>query len=112
MKEKIEQILTEVKSFRAESKEALENFRIVYLSKKGIIAALFSDFKQVAPEMRKEVGMKLNELKNAVQEVLEEQQKQFETQSNTNNDIDLTLPVEMLNGSRHPLSIVRNEERT
>lgn len=109
MKEKIEQILTEVKSFRAESKEALENFRIAYLSKKGIITALFSDFKQVAPEMRKEVGMKLNELKNAVQEVLEEQQKQFETQSNTNNDIDLTLPVEMLNGSRHPLSIVRNE---
>ena len=60
MKEKVEQILNEVKSFQAESKEALENFRITYLSKKGIIPALFADFKTVAPELRKEMGMKLN----------------------------------------------------
>ncbi len=109
MKEKIEQILTEVKAFHADSKEALENFRIAYLSKKGTIAALFNDFKQVAPEMRKEMGMKLNELKNAVQEILEEQQKQFETKTDTKNDLDLSLPAGMMNGSRHPLSIVRNE---
>ena len=60
MKEKIDKILNDVKAFQAESKEALENFRIAYLSKKGVVTALFSDFKQVAPEMRKEIGMKLN----------------------------------------------------
>ena len=59
MKEKIEQILNEVKNFQADSKEALENFRITYLSKKGVIPALFADFKNVAPELRKEMGMML-----------------------------------------------------
>ena len=49
MKEKIEQILNEVKSFHADSKEALEQFRIQYLSKKGTITELFTEFKQVAP---------------------------------------------------------------
>ncbi len=53
MKEKIEEILSQVRDFQAESKEALENFRITYLSKKGVIPALFSDFKTVAPELRK-----------------------------------------------------------
>ena len=65
MKEKIEQILNEVKNFQAESKEALEEFRITYLSKKGVIPALFADFKTVAPELRKEMGMMLNELKSS-----------------------------------------------
>ena len=109
MKEKIEQILKEVKSFHAENKEALEQFRIQYLSKKGTIAELFTEFKQVAPEMRKEMGMRLNELKNTIQDIIDEQQKQFETTSETKTDLDLTLPVDAMNGSRHPLSIVRGE---
>jgi len=109
MKEKIEQILAEVKTFKAENKDALEQFRIAYLSKKGIVTGLFADFKQVAPEMRKEMGMRLNELKNTVQEIIDEQQKKFESQSDTKSELDLTLPVETMNGSRHPLSIVRNE---
>ena len=109
MKEKIEQILKEVKSFHAENKEALEQFRIQYLSKKGTIAELFTEFKQVAPEMRKEMGMRLNELKNTIQDIIYEQQKQFETTSETKTDLDLTLPVDAMNGSRHPLSIVRGE---
>ena len=66
MKEKIDQLLAEVKSLQADSKEALEQFRIKYLSKKGVLADLFADFKQVAPEMRKEMGMRLNELKNKI----------------------------------------------
>ena len=59
MKERIEEILSQVRDFQADSKEALENFRITYLSKKGVIPALFADFKTVAPELRKEMGMKL-----------------------------------------------------
>ena len=109
MKEKIEKILSEVKSFHADSKEALEQFRIQYLSKKGTITELFTEFKQVAPEMRKEMGMRLNELKNTIQDIIDEQQKQFETKSEGKTDLDLSLPVDAMNGSRHPLSIVRNE---
>lgn len=109
MKEKIDQLLTEVKAFKADSKEALEQFRIKYLSKKGVLTDLFADFKQVAPEMRKEMGMRLNELKNTVQQVIDEQQAQFETKSEAKSDLDLSLPVDAMKGSRHPLSIVRNE---
>ena len=109
MKEKIEKILEDVKVFKADSKDALEQFRIQYLSKKGVITELFTEFKQVAPEMRKEMGMKLNELKNTIQDIIDEQQKQFETKSEGKTDLDLSLPVDAMNGSRHPLSIVRNE---
>lgn len=109
MIDKIEKILADIKAFQADNKEALEQFRIEYLSKKGTITELFTEFKQVAPEMRKEMGMKLNELKNTIQDVIEEQQKKFLTKNEGKADLDLTLPVYAMNGSRHPLSIVRDE---
>lgn len=109
MKEKVNQILEDIKAFHAESRESLEEFRIKYLSKKGIIPALFNDFKQVAPELRKEMGIKLNELKNRAQEIIDEQQKTFENQKSASNNLDLTLPVDTMAGSLHPLSIVREE---
>ena len=109
MKEKIEQILNEVKDFQAENKEALETFRITYLSKKGIIPALFADFKTVAPELRKEMGVRLNELKNTVAAKVEEQLERFETQSGSDAGFDLTMPANDMRGARHPLSIVRRD---
>ena len=109
MKEKIEQILNEVRNFEAESKEALEEFRIKYLSKKGVIPALFADFKNVAPELRKEMGMMLNELKNAVTAKVEEQLEHFETQSASDAGFDMTMPAGQMRGSRHPLSVVRRD---
>ena len=109
MKDKIEQILNEVKGFQAESKEALEEFRIKYLSKKGVIPALFADFKTVAPELRKEMGMLLNELKNAVTAKVEEQLERFETQSASDAGFDMTMPAGEMCGSRHPLSVVRRD---
>ena len=109
MIDKIEKILADIKAFQADNKEALEQFRIEYLSKKGVMTGLFSDFKQVPPELRKEMGILLNELKNTIQDVIEEQQKKFLTKNEGKADLDLTLPVYAMNGSRHPLSIVRNE---
>lgn len=109
MKEKIEQILGEVKAFDAESKDALEAFRITYLSKKGVIPALFADFKNVAPELRKEMGMMLNELKNAVQEKVEEQLQKFESQHSSEADFDMSMPANDMKGARHPLSVVRRD---
>ena len=109
MKEKIEQILNEVRSFQADNKEALENFRITYLSKKGVIPALFADFKTVAPELRKEMGMRLNELKDTVTAKVEEQLEKFEVRSSAVTDFDMTMPANEMRGSRHPLSVVRRD---
>lgn len=109
MKEKIEQILNEVRNFNAETKDELENFRITYLSKKGVIPALFADFKNVAPELRKEMGMRLNELKNTVQEKVEEQLQKFESQHSSEAGFDMSMPANEMKGARHPLSIVRRD---
>ena len=68
MKEKIDAILEEIENFSAQSKEQLEEYRIKWLSKKGEITILFDDFKTVAPELKREFGAKLNELKNKAQE--------------------------------------------
>lgn len=109
MKEKIEQILNEVRNFNAENKDELENFRITYLSKKGVIPALFADFKNVSPELRKEMGMRLNELKNTVQEKVEEQLQKFESQHSSEAGFDMSMPTNEMKGARHPLSIVRRD---
>ena len=63
MLEKISYLLTEVSSFTTKNREELESFRLKYLSKKGLLSDLFDDFKNVAPEHKKEVGQKLNLLK-------------------------------------------------
>ena len=109
MREKIEQLLREAKEFHADSKEALEQFRIAYLSKKGLLTDLFADFKKVEPEMRKEMGMRLNELKNTVQEKVEEQLQKFESQHSSEAAFDLTMPADEMHGARHPLSIVARD---
>ena len=71
MKEKINKYLEEINSFIAETPEQLEAFRIKYLSKKGIVPGLFSEMKGVAPELRREMGLLLNDLKNKVDDILE-----------------------------------------
>lgn len=111
MKDRIEELLKEVESFTASSKEHVEEFRIKILSKKGKVTELFDDFKTVAPELRKEVGQKLNELKNRAQEKINHLKEKFESSNDkTNQNNDLTLPAETIAvGSRHPLSLVRNQ---
>ncbi len=110
MKSKIEDLLKEIESFAGQSKEQVEEFRIKLLSKKGKVTELFDEFKTVAPELRKEIGQKLNELKNKAQEKVNELKEKFEEGTTTNQNIDLTLPSETIAiGSRHPLSIVRNQ---
>jgi phenylalanyl-tRNA synthetase alpha chain len=111
MKDRIEELLNEIESFTASSKEHVEEFRIKILSKKGKVTELFDDFKSVAPEMRKEVGQKLNELKNKAQDKINHLKEKFEDAADTKDaNIDLTLPAEnIVVGSRHPLSIVRNQ---
>ena len=111
MKSKIEVLLNEIESFKAEKKEHVEEFRIKLLSKKGKITELFDEFKNVAPESRKEFGQLLNELKNKAQDKVNTLKEEFESSNNTNvSNIDLTLPAEDFSvGSRHPLSIIKNQ---
>ena len=110
MKNKITAYLEEVAAFGTDNLEQLEAFRLKFLSKKGIIPSLFSSFKQVAPQDRKEMGQLINMLKQAVQNKIVTIKEQIESKSDENvQPIDMTLPTEDSLGSRHPLSIVRNE---
>ncbi|MBU3928791.1 MAG: phenylalanine--tRNA ligase subunit alpha [Bacteroidetes bacterium] len=102
--------MSQIEAFNASSLEELEAFRIKYLSKKGLVPALFSDFKNSAAEERKEMGQLLNTLKNAAQERIVALREKLEVATiETKSDKDLTLPSMASLGSRHPLSIVRAE---
>ena len=107
---KIEALLQEINGLQATSAEELEALRIKYLSKKGAINALMADFRNVPAEQKKEVGMKLNELKNLAQERIASLKEAFENQDNSAAEMDLTrtaYPIKL--GTRHPLSIVKSE---
>ncbi len=113
MIEKINNLLKEVETAVINSKEQVEEIRIKWLSKKGEVSALFEDFKNVPNELKKEVGQKLNELKTKAQDKINTLKEQFEEIKNTTDakNIDLTVPATPLlqNGSRHPLSLVKNQ---
>ena len=107
---KIEELLQEVDQLNAQNTEELEALRIKYLSKKGIINALMADFRNVPAEQKKQVGMKLNELKTRTQERIAALKETFENQDADMSGIDLTrtaYPIGL--GTRHPLNIVRNQ---
>ena len=87
---KINELLQEVEALKAANAEELEALRIKYLSKKGAINELMADFRNVPAELKKEVGMRLNELKNKAQEKISALKEQFESQDNGCDDLDLT----------------------
>lgn len=108
--EKIENLLKEVETLHAQSAEEIENLRLKYLSKKGELNALMEEFRGVAADQKKEVGMKINALKQAVQGKINELKEQIDTTDSGSEDIDLTrtaYPIGL--GTRHPLTIVKNE---
>ena len=110
MIEKINQLLAEIETLQAANAEELEALRIKYLSKKGIINELMADFRNVPAEQKKEVGMRLNELKSKAQARIVALKDAFESQDTECDDIDLTrtaYPVGL--GTRHPLTLVKNE---
>lgn len=111
MKETIAQLLKEVEIFSPKNKEELEAFRIEFLANKGKVKALFADFKTVPNEDKKEVGQLINTLKQNAQAKVDEFKQQLTSSGeSTNNNIDLTRTATPFKvGSRHPISIVRNE---
>ncbi len=108
--DKIQSLLGEVADLQAADAKALEELRIKYLSKKGVINGLMGEFRDVAPESKREIGMKLNELKTALQNKLNELREGLATKEDDHSDLDLTrTPYPIAMGTRHPLSIVKNE---
>lgn len=108
--DKIEKLLEEVKVLNASNAEEIEALRLKYLSKKGEINALMADFRNVASEQKKEVGIKINELKQTALERINSLREQCEAKDSQDDDLDLTrtaYPIKL--GTRHPLTIVRNE---
>ncbi|MBQ2368003.1 MAG: phenylalanine--tRNA ligase subunit alpha [Bacteroidaceae bacterium] len=110
MIEQIEKLLEEIKSITASNAEELEALRLKYLSKKGIINGLMAQFREVPAEQKKEFGVKLNELKNATQEKINALKESLESKEEEQCELDLTRPgYPGKLGTRHPLSIVKNE---
>ena len=108
--EKIESLLKDVSEVSASNAEELEALRLKYLSKKGEINALMADFRNVAADQKKAVGMKINELKQTAIEHINALREQMETKNDDSEELDLTrtaYPIKL--GTRHPLTIVRNE---
>lgn len=108
--DKIESLLNEVKEMKASNAEEIEALRLKYLSKKGEINAVMADFRTVAADQKKMVGMKINELKQTALERLNALRDSLDTNEDNGQAIDLTrtaYPVEL--GTRHPLTIVKNE---
>ncbi len=113
MIEKISALLAEVDGFEAQNLDELEAFRIKMLAKKGAITSLFQDFKSVEPAQRKEMGQRLNQLKQAATQKAEQLKARLEdeaaTQKANKDKPDLGMPAGLSPiGSRHPLSVIRN----
>ena len=104
MEEKVKSLLAEIGISAINNAEEAEQFRLKYLSKKGIIPALFEEFKTLAPEQRKAAGKILNELKQAAElKHAEAKAISEQTGSGVVSNIDLTLPSDPIKlGSRHP----------
>lgn len=110
MLEKIEELLKEVNNLKASNAEEIEQLRLKYLSKKGEITALMADFRNIAADQKKVVGMKINELKQAAMQKINELKEQNAEAEESADDIDLTrsaYPIAL--GTRHPLTIVKNQ---
>ena len=102
--------LHEITSFSATNREEVEQFRLRFLSKKGILTELFAAMKSIPAEEKKQYGAQVNELKQAAEAKLASFQEMLEAAADqaAATDIDLTLPAEpMTLGARHPISLIR-----
>jgi phenylalanyl-tRNA synthetase alpha chain len=112
-----EEILAQIAAIKAahieqfkDKAEEVEQFRIKYLGKKGVISEMFSQFKDVPNTDKKEIGQVLNQLKNAAMDKVEEFKAFVENDETVEDKHDLTLPTDFAElGSRHVLSVVMNE---
>ena len=111
MDSKIYDLLTRVEQFHSEVPAEIEDFRVKMIGKKGELTALMEEFKSVAPELKREYGQKINALKQAILAKIEALREAAEAKGGNDVQIDdMSRPgsAETL-GSRHPISLVKNE---
>ena len=94
--EKIEDLLKEVDNLKAQNAEDVEKLRLKYLSKKGEINAIMADFRNVAADQKKTVGIKINELKKNAQEKINQLREQVQTKEADGEELDLTRTIMVL----------------
>lgn len=110
MIDKINNLLAEIDNLKASNAEEIEALRIKYLSKKGEISNLMNDFRNVAADQKRDVGMRLNELKLKAQECINSLKVSLDNNLSADDSLDLTrtaAPAEL--GTRHPLSLVKKQ---
>ena len=106
---KIDELLNEVQKFHSQKKDEIEQFRIKFNGKKGILNDLFEQFKSVSNDQKKEYGQKINLLKQSISAKLEELTQSSSSQNVVAEKEDLTRPGYPLElGSRHPINLVKN----
>ncbi|WP_420570995.1 phenylalanine--tRNA ligase subunit alpha [Kordia sp.] len=111
MIDKIKEHIAEVEKFTTQAKEDIENFRIKYLGKKGLLNDFFAEFKNVPKEQKKEFGQTINKLKEVAQEKVNALKEALESKAEDKGVYgDLTRPAQPIEiGARHPISLVKNQ---
>lgn len=110
MKQRIENLSKEIQALTASTPTEVEELRIKYLSKKGLIASLFNDFRTVPADQKKEMGQLLNQLKNLATDTINGLRDALSSKDELPAGLDLTrTPSPIPMGTRHPLSLVREE---
>ena len=110
MIEEINKHLSDLDKIKLKDSNQLEEFRIKYISKKGIIPFLFSQLKKVPNNDKREVGLKINSVKEKVNLIIKEHKIKFSNNIVDADFEDLTKPADFLKlGSKHPISIVKNK---
>ena len=111
MIDKIKEHIEEAKAFNTKNKEALENFRIKYLGSKGLLKELFTEFKNIPNDQKKDFGQVINTLKTVAEEKVKAIQEELESKEEVKGFYgDLSRPAEpLVIGARHPISLVKNQ---
>jgi len=111
MIEKLASVIKEIENITINSATELEEYRLKYLSRKGLLNELFDEFKQIPNAEKKETGKVMNLLKQAAELKLTTATEQFQKSLiNDTSDLDITLPGDQIPlGTRHPLSIFQNK---
>jgi phenylalanyl-tRNA synthetase alpha chain len=108
MQERIKNLLSEVADFKAGTKQEIESFRLKFISKRGAVADLFEELKQIPAEQKKQFGKILNELKQKAEAKFSDLTQTLESADVSETDVDLTLPpVPNKIGNLHPLTLTR-----
>ena len=110
MIKEIDKHIEDLGNINISSIDDLEKFRIKYISKKGVVTSMFSQLKNVPNDQKKEVGLKINSVKQKVLDIISLHKEKFLSKSSNDSFEDLTKPADFIKlGSKHPISIVKNK---